>query len=165
MQLPLDQSYVHGASSVPLLGATVGTHFDRTVERWPDRLALIVRQQDVRWTYQTLRQKVDEFAAGLLALGLEPGDRIGIWSHNNAEWVLTQYATAKAGLILVNINPAYRVTEVEYAFNKVGCKALVTAPQLQDQRLSRDAARTWRPRSNTVRRRTCRPRDCRRCAR
>ena len=73
------------------------------------------------------RSRVDDLAAGLLALGLEPGDRVGIWSPNNAEWVITQFATAKAGLVLVNINPAYRLTEVEYALNKVGCKALITA--------------------------------------
>ncbi len=127
----LTQSYVHGASAVPLIGETVGQHFDAVVRRHPDALALIVRHQGVRWTYRQLKERVDAFAAGLLALGLEPGDRIGIWSPNNAEWVVTQFATAKAGLILVNINPAYRVTEVEYALNKVGCKALVTATALK----------------------------------
>ena len=81
-----------------------------------------MRQQGVRWTYRELGEKVDAFAAGLLALGLEPGDRVGIWSPNNAEWVVTQFATAKAGLILVNINPAYRAAELEYALNKVGCR-------------------------------------------
>ena len=74
-----------------------------------------------------MAEKVDAFAAGLLALGLQPGERIGIWSPNNAEWVVTQFATAKAGLILVNINPAYRLAELEYALNKVGCRALITA--------------------------------------
>ena len=86
-----------------------------------------MRQQGVRWSYRELGEKVDAFAAGLLALGLQPGERIGIWSPNNAEWVVTQFATAKAGLILVNINPAYRLSELEYALNKVGCRALVTA--------------------------------------
>ena len=86
-----------------------------------------MRQQGVRWSYRELGEKVDAFAAGLLALGLQPGERIGIWSPNNAEWVVTQFATAKAGLILVNINPAYRLAELEYALNKVGCRALVTA--------------------------------------
>ena len=86
-----------------------------------------MREQDVRWTYAELDAEVDAFAAGLLALGLEPGDRVGIWSPNNAEWVVTQFATAKAGLILVNINPAYRTHELDYALNKVGCRALVTA--------------------------------------
>jgi fatty-acyl-CoA synthase len=123
----LTQSYVHGASSIPLLGDTIGAHFDKAVERWRDRDALVVRQQNVRLGYGQLKAKVDAFAAGLLALGLAPGDRVGIWSPNNAEWVITQFGTAKAGLILVNINPAYRLSELEYALNKVGCKALVTA--------------------------------------
>ncbi len=123
----LTQSYAHGASSVPLIGETIGVHFDAAAERWHDQDALIVRQQGVRWRYGELKERVDAFAAGLLALGLEPGDRVGIWSPNNAEWAVTQFATAKAGLILVNINPAYRLAEVEYALNKVECKALVTA--------------------------------------
>jgi fatty-acyl-CoA synthase len=120
-------SYVHGASDIPLIGETIGRNFERTVARWGDRPALIVRQQGLRWSYSELGDKVDAFAAGLLALGLQPGERIGIWSPNNAEWVVTQFATAKAGLILVNINPAYRLAELEYALNKVGCRALITA--------------------------------------
>ena len=123
----LTQSYTQGASAVPLIGDTIGAHFDKAVERWAERPALIVTQQNVRWTYAELNARVDAFAAGLLALGLAPGDRVGIWSPNNAEWVVTQFATAKAGLILVNINPAYRTFEVDYALNKVGCKALITA--------------------------------------
>jgi fatty-acyl-CoA synthase len=123
----LTQSYVHGASDKPLIGETIGVHFSSAVERWGKRDALIVRHQNIRWTYADLEREVDAFAAGLLALGLEPGDRIGIWSPNNSEWVVTQFATAKAGLILVNINPAYRITELEYALNKVSCKALITA--------------------------------------
>ncbi|HEY8288451.1 MAG TPA: AMP-binding protein, partial [Acetobacteraceae bacterium] len=120
-------SYMHGASDVPMIGETIGVHFDRTVARWGGQPGLIARQQGINWTYQELGRKVDAFAAGLLALGLEPGDRVGIWSPNNAEWIVTQFATAKAGLILVNINPAYRLAEIEYALNKVGCRALVTA--------------------------------------
>jgi fatty-acyl-CoA synthase len=120
-------SYVHGASDIPLIGETVGANFDRTVARWGDRPGLIVRQQGVRWSYRDLGARVDSFAAGLLALGLRPGDRVGIWSPNNAEWVVTQFATAKAGLVLVNINPAYRLAELEYALNKVECRALITA--------------------------------------
>ena len=123
----LTQSYVHGASATPLIGETIGNRFDQAVERWPEHEALVVRHQGIRWRYRELKQEVDGFAAGLLALGLEPGDRVGIWSPNNAEWVVTQFATAKAGLVLVNINPAYRLSELEYALNKVGCKALVTA--------------------------------------
>jgi fatty-acyl-CoA synthase len=123
----LIQSYVHGASAVPLIGDTIGVHFDRAVARWPESEALFVRHQEIRWTYRELQRQVNAFAAGLIALGLEPGDRVGIWSPNNAEWVVTQFATAKAGIILVNINPAYRVAELEYALNKAGCKVLITA--------------------------------------
>jgi fatty-acyl-CoA synthase len=123
----LTQSYVHGASTVPLIGETVGIHFDGTAARWPDRPALIVSEQGVRWSYAELKEQIDAFAAGLLALGLRPGDRVGIWSPNNAEWVTTQFATAKAGLVMVNINPAYRVVELEYALKKVGCRALILA--------------------------------------
>ncbi len=124
-------SYSHGASDVPLLGETIGVNFDRTVVRFPNRPALISCQQGIRWTYRELAEKVDAFAAGLLALGLRPGERVGIWSPNNAEWIVTQFATAKAGIILVNINPAYRLSELEYALNKVGCRALVTATRFK----------------------------------
>ena len=123
----LTQSYVHGASDVPLIGETIGAYFDQAAARWGERDALVVRHQQIRWSYAELKRRVDAFAAGLLALGLEPGERVGIWSPNNAEWVVTQFATAKAGLILVNINPAYRLSELDYALNKVGCQALVTA--------------------------------------
>jgi fatty-acyl-CoA synthase len=124
-------SYVHGASDTPFIGDAIGVHFDRIAERFDERDALIVRHQQIRWTYRELKERVDAFAAGLLALGLKRGDRIGVWSPNNAEWVITQFATAKAGLILVNINPAYRLAELEYALNKGGCIALVTAAQFK----------------------------------
>jgi len=120
-------SYVSGTSDKPLLGLTIGAQFDATCEAHPDRTALVSRHQKIRWSYAELKARVDALAAGLLALGLEPGDRVGVWAPNCAEWALTQFATAKAGLILVNINPAYRLSEAEYALNKVGCKALVTA--------------------------------------
>jgi fatty-acyl-CoA synthase len=124
-------SYVHGTSDTPLIGETIGAHFDRMVEQFAGRDALIVRHQGIRWSWHDLKRRVDDFAAGLLALGLEPGERIGIWSPNNAEWVVTQFATAKVGLILVNINPAYRLTELEYALNKAGCAALITASRFR----------------------------------
>src|SRR5580692_5230000 len=127
----LTQSYVHGASETPLLGETVGQLLDRVAAAGPDRPALVARHQNVRWTYAELRDRANDLAAGLIALGLQPGERIGIWSPNNSEWVLTQFATAKAGLILVNINPAYRVHEFEYALNKVGCKALILAERFK----------------------------------
>jgi len=120
-------SYVHGASETPLLGVTIGQLFDRVAARAPNRDALIVRHQEIRWSYGELKRRVDAFAAGLVALGLEPGDRVGIWAPNGAEWVVTQFASAKAGLILVNINPAYRLAELEYALDTVGCRALITA--------------------------------------
>ncbi|MGH7040609.1 MAG: AMP-binding protein [Acetobacteraceae bacterium] len=125
------RSYVHGASDIPLLGETIGANFDRTVADYGDRPGLIVPSQGVRWSYRELAAQVDAFAAGMLALGLRPGDRVGIWSPNNAEWVVTQFATAKAGLILVNINPAYRLVELDYALNKVGCRALITATRFK----------------------------------
>src|SRR3954465_7685065 len=124
-------SYVHAAAGTPLVGETIGNAFDRTAARHGARDALIVRQQDIRWTYRPLAERVDALAAGLLALGLEPGDRVAIWAPNCAEWVVTQFATAKAGLILVNINPAYRLSEVAYALNKVRCKALIVAEQFK----------------------------------
>jgi len=124
-------SYVHGASASPLIGDTIGVHFDRIVERFGERDALIVRHQQIRWTYRGLKERVDTLAAGLLALGLEPGERVGIWSPNNAEWTVAQFATAKAGIILVNINPAYRLAELEYALNKAGCTALITAERFK----------------------------------
>jgi fatty-acyl-CoA synthase len=104
-----------------LIGKTIGQFFDDSCAKWATRPALIVRHQSVRLSYGELRAAVDRLAAGLLTLDLNPGDRIGIWSPNNSEWVLTQFASAKAGLILVNINPAYRIAELEYALNKVGC--------------------------------------------
>jgi len=121
-------SYVHGASLAPLIGETIGAHFDRMAAKYAARDALVVRHQDVRWTWAELKRRVDNLACGLRRLGLAPGDRIGIWSQNCSEWVLTQFATAKAGLILVNINPAYRRSELEYALNKVRCKALILSP-------------------------------------
>ena len=126
-----DPSYVSGASSVPLIGETIGVHFDAIARLHADRDALISRHQGIRWTYRELRQRVDNLAMGLRRLGLARGDRIGIWAPNCAEWVLTQLAAAKAGLLLVNINPAYRRSELEYALNKVGCAALVVAPSFK----------------------------------
>ncbi len=125
------QSYVCGSSSIPLIGETIGAYFDRAATRWASIDALIVRHQKIRWTYAQLKERVDAVAAGLIALGLKPGDRIGIWSPNNAEWVLTQFATAQAGIILVNINPAYRLIELEHALQRSGCVALITAIQFK----------------------------------
>lgn len=122
-----EPSFVCGGSSEPLMYLTLGELLDRAAATHGAREALVVRHQQTRLSYSALNARVDEFAAGLVALGLEPGARIGIWSPNCAEWVIAQFATAKAGLILVNINPAYRLSELEYALNKVGCVALITA--------------------------------------
>src|SRR5271157_2592683 len=127
----LIRSYTRGVSATPLLNDTIGGRFDQAAARWPNREAIVVCDQGVRLTFAELRQAVDSLATGLLALGLQPGDRVGIWSPNNAAWVMTQYATAKAGLILVNINPAYRVAELEYALNKVECRVLITADRFK----------------------------------
>ena len=124
-------SYVHGVSDVPFIGATIGDFFDQVATRYAGEEALVVRHQQVRWTWQELQARVNNLAAGLLRLGLKPGDRIGIWSQNNAEWVLTQFATAKAGLILVNINPAYRRTELQHALTLVQCRALIVSPSFK----------------------------------
>src|SRR3954470_20131280 len=120
-------SYAHGASDVPLLGETIGANLARTVARVPDADALVSCHQDVRWSYAELDERVSALARGLLAAGLEPGDRLGLWSPNCAEWVLLQYATARAGIILVNLNPAYRTSELEYALRQSGCRMMVSA--------------------------------------
>ncbi|WP_322514801.1 AMP-binding protein [Rhodopseudomonas palustris] len=120
-------SYVCGVSDAPLLGITIGQALDLAAQRWPDREALVSPSHDVRWSWREFGQRVDALAAGFLALGLERGARIGVWSMNRPEWTLTQFAAAKAGLILVTINPAYRLSELEFALAKVGCAALVTA--------------------------------------
>jgi fatty-acyl-CoA synthase len=124
-------SYVHGGGAQPLLGETLGACFDRIVARFGEREALVVRHQKIRWTYRELQQRTNNLAVALLRLGMNPGERIGIWSQNNAEWLLVQLATAKAGLILVNINPAYRGNELQYALNKVQCRALIVSPSFK----------------------------------
>jgi len=120
-----------GPTEIPLIEDTIGVAFSKTAARQPDHEALVVRQQGLRYTYRELESAVDRLALGLLAAGIEPGDRIGIWSPNNAEWVLVQFATAKVGAILVNINPAYRAQEVEYALRQSGCRMLVSARQFK----------------------------------
>jgi fatty-acyl-CoA synthase len=121
-------SYVHGAHDVPLIGETIGAYLESVAARFGASEALVIPHQDVRWTYAEFDQRVTRLAAGLLRLGLQPGDRVGIWSQNRAEWVLTQFATARAGLIMVNINPSYRRSELEYVLDKVTCSALILAP-------------------------------------
>ena len=120
-------SYVCGVADAPLLGETIGRSLDLAARRWGNRDALVSPSHDVRWSWTEFAARADALAAGFLALGLERGARIGIWSLNRPEWALTQFAAAKAGLILVTINPAYRLSELEFALAKVGCAAIVTA--------------------------------------
>jgi len=124
-------SYFKGVAEPPLIEETIGRLLRRTVTNYPEHDALVSRHQDIRWSYRDYAEQIDRLAAGLLALGIEPGDRVGIWSPNRAEWCLTQFATARIGAILVCINPAYRVFELEYALNKSGCKAIVTAERFK----------------------------------
>jgi fatty-acyl-CoA synthase len=120
-------SYAHGASAVPLLGETIGENLRRTAERCADRDALVVRHQNYRATYRQLWEQVGLAARGLLARGVRTGDRVGVWSPNRFEWVVLQYATARVGAILVNINPAYKASELEYALNRSGVGLLALA--------------------------------------
>jgi fatty-acyl-CoA synthase len=124
-------SYVSGASETPLLGVTIGDMFDSTVTRYPAHEALVSRHQDVRYTYAELREHVDRCARALMALGVAKGERVGIWAPNCAEWAITQFATAKIGAILVNINPSYRGHEVRYALTQSGCAWVVIASQFK----------------------------------
>ena len=125
---PLTQSYVHGASATPLIGETVGALLRRTAAQGPDRPALVTRHQNVRWSYADLLERSEDLAIGLRKLGLQKGDRVGVWAANCSEWVLAQFGTAMAGLILVNVNPAYRSHEFDYAMKKSGCRALILSP-------------------------------------
>lgn len=124
-------SHVVGLTEPPLLTSTIPELLRATTKRFPDRDALVYPSMNIRWTYAEFSNQVDKNAAGLLALGIEPGDRVGLWAPNRPEWVVMQYATARIGAILVNINPAYRLSELEYALNKVACKAIVIAAQFK----------------------------------
>ena len=116
----MEPSYASGTSSIPLLGDTIGDNLDRTIARFGAREALVSVHQGLRYTYVELGEAVERTARAFLAAGIEPGDRVGIWSPNCAEWALVQYGTAKAGIILVNINPAYRTSELAYVLNQSG---------------------------------------------
>src|SRR5438045_7606023 len=124
-------SYTSATSDTPLLGLTIGDLFDQTVEKYPDNPALISRQQNIRLTYRDLQDQVNRCAKGLMHLGFQKGQRVGIWSPNRAEWCVTQFATSKIGVILVNINPSYRLHELEYALKQSGCSTIVISPQFK----------------------------------
>jgi fatty-acyl-CoA synthase len=126
-----EKSYTSAISDTPLLGDTIGENLDAAVRRFPDRPALIDVPAGRRWSYAELAADVDALALGLLAAGVTVGDRVGIWAPNCAEWVLTQYATAKIGAVLVNINPAYRTSELEFVLNQSGARLLVAAQRLK----------------------------------
>ncbi|MDB2667885.1 AMP-binding protein [Luminiphilus sp.] len=128
---PLTHSYFCGASTTQIIYKTIGRYFDEMVQDHPDNPALLVRHQGISWTYRELQTRVDQLATGLLALNVRPGDRVGIWGPNSSEWVLVQLATAKVGAVMVCINPAYRLYELEYALNKVSCSVLICDVQFK----------------------------------
>ena len=134
-------SYAAGTSEVPLLGDTIGGVLDRIAAQQPGNQALVEVQTGRRWTYEELRGAVEDVACGLLAAGVGRGDRVGIWAPNCAEWMFVQYATAKIGAILVNINPAYRTHELEYVLKQAGISAAGRRAGVQDQRLRGDGRR------------------------
>lgn len=127
----ITQSYYCSPSSEPLRYQTIGDCFDNVVARFPDNTALVARHQGINWTYAEYQRQINRLAGGLLSLGIKQGDRVGIWATNCYEWCLTQFATAKIGAIMVCINPAYRVYELEYALNKSGCCAIITGVQFK----------------------------------
>ncbi len=125
------ESYAAGPTTTALLEETIDANFKRAVATYPEREALVVRHQNIRWTYSELDERIEELARGLMALGIQVGDRVGLWSPNRFEWTLTQYATARIGAIMVCLNPAYRTTELEYALNQSGTRLLVAAPEFK----------------------------------
>ena len=137
-------SYSHGTGETPLIGETIGAHLQNVVRRFGANEALVVRHQDVRLTYAELWELSTQCARGLIAHGVERGDRVGIWSPNRYEWVVLQYAAARVGAILVNVNPAYRTSELQYALKQSGVSLLVLAERFRQTRVRGDARR--RPR-------------------
>ncbi|ALS32921.1 fatty-acyl-CoA synthase [Pseudoalteromonas translucida KMM 520] len=129
--MPLLQSYFKGIQSTPLTKQTIGDYFDSIVDNAPDALAVVVHHQNIRLSYKEFQHQVNQLAMGLLALGIKPGERVGIWSPNNIQWCLTQFATAKIGAIMVCVNPAYRPSELQYALNSVECTTLITASEFK----------------------------------
>ena len=127
----LTQSYYCGLADEPIIYETIGSYLDQIAETFPQNEALVIPYQDVRWSYAEFNERVNDLATGLLKLGIQPGDRVGIWGPNSYEWTLTQFATAKIGAIMVCVNPAYRLYELDYALNKVECKAIITAERFK----------------------------------
>ncbi|RZD22907.1 AMP-binding protein [Pseudoalteromonas sp. MEBiC 03485] len=129
--LPLSHSYYKGCTDSPLIDKTIGQYLDNIVDNYPEHPAIVVHHQQIRLTYKQYQHQINQLAMGLLAIGVKPGDRVGIWSPNNIEWCLTQFATAKIGAIMVCINPAYRPNELKYALNSVECSTLITASEFK----------------------------------
>ncbi len=132
-------SYASGPADTGLLGITIGDMLDRTVAKYGANEALVARHQGIRWTYAEFGRRVDELARALMALGVERGERVGIWSTNRAEWTLTQFATSKLGAMLVNVNPSYQASELEYALNQSGCRYLILTDVFKTTELQRDS--------------------------
>lgn len=126
-------SYVSARANKPLLSETIGQRLEKAADLYGDRLAFVDFPTNERVTFQELKQKAEDLATGLLAIGLNKGDRVGLWAPNCIEWILTQYATGLAGIIQVNINPAYKTYELEYSLNKVGCKAIIMSETFKTQ--------------------------------
>ncbi len=127
----MNLSYTCGISDKPLLGITIGDMLDQTVAKYPDNEALIVKHQNIRYTYRQFQEKINDCARALIAIGIKKRDRVGVWAPNCAEWTIVQFATSKIGAIQVNINPSYRVHELEYALNQSGCVCIITATQFK----------------------------------
>jgi len=127
----MNLSYTCGISDKPLLGITIGDLLDQTVAKYPNNEALVVKHQNIRYTYKEFQQKINDCARALLAIGIKKGDRVGVWAPNCAEWTIVQFATSKIGAIQVNINPSYRIHELAYALNQSGCVCVITATQFK----------------------------------
>ena len=128
---PLKYSEFRGANAPKLVEKTIGQYLNDIANTYPEQLAVVVNHQNIRWNYRQYLAQIDALATGLLKLGIGPGDRVGIWSPNNIEWCLTQFATAKIGAIMVCINPAYRPEELQYALTNVGCRAVICADKFK----------------------------------
>ena len=157
------RSYTRGSQDKALLAMTIGQRFDQTVAQHPDGEALVVRQQRLRYSWRQLAEAVDEQARALLALGLQTGDRLGIWAPNCAQWCITQFATAKIGVILVNINPAYRSSELEYVLKQSGCIGW-SVPERSRPRITMKCSRAWRQNWPSTPSVSCVANACRSCA-
>lgn len=157
------RSYSRGSQDHALLAMTIGQRFDQTVAQYPDGEALVVRHQQLRYSWRQLADAVDEQARALLALGLQTGDRLGIWAPNCAQWCITQFATAKIGVILVNINPAYRSSELEYVLKQSGCSGW-SVPERSRPRITTKCSRAWRQNWPSTPSVSCAANACRSCA-